>query len=646
MAKDFNLTSLRGGLNNWDPPNTVADDQVIDAVNVEFNLSQLGERRKGSLAIASPAALTALNACTLLSRHLPTSDESVAELWAFGVTVGAAYTLQRRTTTWNTVTMSDVPAITGTFPFGMNAVSVHGKWFLSYKSSVDRLHVWDGTSLRRVGFATPVAPSAANAGVGTLSATRYGRVRYTTQATGVTLRRSEPSPVTSFTPSGSGASVVWTKPAAVNEGETHWELELSLDNVNFYVFATTMVGTAAVSDTQASTIGYSAFVLSATSGDYATFGSGKFLSVDNDRLMVGGSWDNEAMASRVAWSVVYGDITGQGNDERSPVATSSFLDLDAGAGGGLTALSGTIDGAVYGFKWGQIWRFTRTGQLERAYEAYAMTKQRGALPGSLVEAVDDAGRAVLFFLDPTVGPYRVGSRGLFWCGKDIKTTWERVNLEATQVVSRAEFYPEVNQVHFWVAVDGSNTPNLQLVLQLDAMVLTEDGLRKGWSTADGNSAKALTVTRYASNVDSANPRNKALVTLIGVASTTGAHIQVMNTGITDNGTPYNARLTTKPYSLSGLLNKFRLRSAALFAVADPLANVRISLVRDMGVETSRPVDTNLGPVFGEPHVVKSLDDLALSELKTAQMTISDVDTPSGTWQLNAISFKPSAEEQG
>ena len=57
------------------------------------------------------------------------------------------------------------------------------------------------------------------------------------------LRRSEPSESLEFTPAGTATGAIVSKPATISEDETHWELEASLDDVNFYVVGTTDVGT-------------------------------------------------------------------------------------------------------------------------------------------------------------------------------------------------------------------------------------------------------------------------------------------------------------------------------------------------------------------------------------------------------------------
>jgi hypothetical protein len=51
--------------------------------------------------------------------------------------------------------------MTAPYRYRWQAVSVHGKLFFAYKSDQDRLHVWDGTSMRRVGLKkTTTAPTA------------------------------------------------------------------------------------------------------------------------------------------------------------------------------------------------------------------------------------------------------------------------------------------------------------------------------------------------------------------------------------------------------------------------------------------------------------------------------------------------------
>ena len=112
---DFTISSLRGGLNNSDPSNAIPDDQVTKADNVEFITSMLGERRRGATAIdVSGSGLVGHNRVPFLHRHLPTTDETAAQLWALGVTGTASSTRVYKDTTWHNVSPIDAITITGT----------------------------------------------------------------------------------------------------------------------------------------------------------------------------------------------------------------------------------------------------------------------------------------------------------------------------------------------------------------------------------------------------------------------------------------------------------------------------------------------------------------------------------------------------
>lgn len=659
----FDLTSLRGGLDDTTPPSALAPDACTVAENVEFVNSTLGERRLGCTAITLPASITGdanLDAVTWMFRHLPDNDETTAELWAFAQSLSAGNNIltRRQVSAWSTVTQTD--AITSTFGRGhrISAQSLHGKLFLAHKSAVDRLHVWDGTSLRRASLAAPAAaPSVANTGAGTFSGTRYYRVRYAVLSGSTVVLRSEPSAVTTFAPSGAGSAARVTKPATISEGETHWEVEASLDNSNFYRIARVVVGTTFYDDSTAFGTGYatSGNALSADIGDYTVIPSAKFLSADEDRLICAGSWEVSAEASRVRWTPVFA-AEGNGNDERLELDTDPFLDLDGYEGGEITGLSRAVNGYLFAFKRTHIYKLVRTGKREQAYEAIAITKAKGALPGSLVEAVDQAGNPSQYFLDPSSGPMRIGSQGLQWCGRDIQTFWRRVNVNAT-IPCHGVYYSAKRQVHFWVAVDGSNYPNAKIVVHTNEMRDTEEGARRGWVTVakDDRIATAHCSTLFASNVDTTDARSFALVPFIGKekwtvgVNTIRDYVQRCDTGTTDAHTTgdtestYYGKVKTKPFILAGLLNQHSVRAGALLGKANssPSGLVYVKAVRDFGIE-DKTVSTMLLASGSEEHVIRLLDNLTFSELYALQVELGDLDTnatPSGSWELNQLQLK-------
>lgn len=652
MAKPFIIEDVSGGINQYDAPASIPDDQCVEAENVEFVLSSLGERRKGSSTLTiTGSGLEDRTHLSFLYRHLPTADQTIAELWAFSVTAGVSSRLARKTTAWGTVTPIDAIGITGTQGFQLQAASLHGKLFMAYKSAVDRLHVSDGTGAttnRRAGLAMPTAaPTGANTGVGTFNGTRYYRIRYTVQSAGVTTIRSESSAVLTFTPSGAGSGVIVTKPVTISESETHWELEASINNADFYRIATTVVGTTTVTDTQAYGAGYAAIgTLSETSGDYTVPISVKFLAVDADRLLMGGSWEQPALGSRVSWTVVKKDA-GVGNDERVPIDSDNFVDLDTYEGGELTGLSGPINGYVYAFKYGHIYRGLRTRVRTAAYDFFPMTKAMGALPGSLVEGVDQQGRPCLYFLDPKTGPWVIGQNGLQSCGLDLDVTWKTVNLDATTVVCRGLFYPQNRQVKWWVSIDADNTPTLQLNLQTNHTRQDNSGIRKGWSTATGTVGQAISACMFADNIDAGVARTLTLKPLIGLGGA-AASLRMIDTGIDDSGTIYFARVLTKAYMPAGLLDKFGVMAGALLATAARGVTVFIRAIRDFGID-EKIVANQLDPIVNQEYVVVPLDNLGFSELHAVQFEYGDdttnVTIPFGTWILHQMAWRPSTEEE-
>lgn len=659
----FDLGSLRGGLDDTSPYIAMAPDSCVTAENVEFVNSTLGERRAGCTAIELPsdAEDTDLQVVSWMYRHLPTNDEGEAELWFLAQSLSTPVNLLARRTqsTWETIVPNDTIDVTIPYGHRMSAQTLHSKLFFAYKSAHDRLHVFDGTELRRAGLDQPAAPAVDNiVAVGTFSGLRYYRVRYTVMDGDEVLLRSEPSEATGIVPSGTSTGIQIAKPATINEGETHWEVEASLGTSGeFYRIAQVVVGTATYDDTNDD--GYADLedsVLSEDIGDYTLIPSGKFLSADQDRLLIAGSWENPDEASRVRWTPVFA-APGVGNDERLQLDTDPYLDLDGYEGGEITGMSRAVNGYIFVFKRSHIYRLVRTGQVEQAYEAFPITKARGALPGSLVEAINQSGQPSLYFLDPSVGPCRLSANGLQWCGRDIQTLWRRVNVNAN-VPCHGVYYNDKRQLHYWLAVDDAEYPNMKIVLHVNEMRDTDEGGRRGWVTVakDDRIATAHCSTMFSSNVDTTDDRSFVLVPFIGKerwsvgASTIRDYIQRCDTGSTDAHTTddtestYRAVVTTKPFAIAGLLNHHKIMHGVLLAKAasEPNGVVFIKAIRDFGKE-ERMVDAELfvnNEV--ETHVIKQLDDFTFSELYTLQISLGDLDdnvTPPDTWELHRLQLK-------
>lgn len=635
QPNDIAITSLTGGFDDTTPAIMLPSDACVAAENVEFFYSSLGERRAGCAAMSlTGSSLDDTDAIVHLSQRFPTNDPNIGELWAAGVITDTSVKFAYRSNEdeWFSVTPVDAATPTAPFVYQMYAQPYQNKHFFAYMTSddsLDRLHVWDGTTLRRTGLAEPAAPTGANEGVGTYATIRYFRVRYIEKSGSTILRRSEPSDNLAFTPSGTGAGVTITMPALINEGETHWELEASADGFVFYILATLTVATATYDDTTASPLSYAAGVLSEDIGEYLLQPSCKYLLVDSDHLIMAGHFTDVTKQSQVSWTPISSD-PGVGNDERLPLNSledtgNNRVDLDNYEGGGITGVSETVNGSFYIFKWSHIYQATRTGTSGAngaAYDIICISKVRGALPGSVVSGMDEYGHGCIYFLDPLTGPSRLGSSGL-QAINGIRRTWTRINRLATGVVSHGVYYPEKRQMHWWVSVDSANFPNLKLVLQVNETREDQQAnVIRGWSLADG-----LIATAYCSaiiNVEVLDAQGD-IATIsrrpyIGLPSPN--LLQQCDLRSTDDGEEYTARIVTRPYVVTGLLNKWGTMTAALLAEASTTAALTISCIRDFGKETNS-VDTDLAPEADETMVLKKFDDLVMSESYAIQFEFSD-----------------------
>ena len=637
------ISSLRGGLNNQDAAIALPEDQCVTMTNVELVESMLGERRLGTDAITLPAFISGKDRVPLVVRHTPTADEADAELWVLGVTGTTTASLGRKTSTWQTeVTISDTPTLTGLFQYQWQAISLHGKLFFAYKSNVNRLHVWDGTSMRRAGLDNPsAAPTAADmGGVGTFSGTRYYRVRYVIISGSTVLVRGEPSAVLTFSPLGTRAGVTVTKPATISEGETHWELEASTDNANFYRIAQTAVGTTTYDDTLAS---YTSETLSETLTDYELIPSARFLASDEDRLIWAGNYDDDDQASRVGWTPVLG-ASGSGNDERFATSTDPFKDLDTYHGGPITGLTEPILGGNWVFKLHGFYKMTRNNQVNKAYDIDKYSDTIGALDGSVTTGVDETGQACVYFIDHEMGPCRMGIRGLMRCGEDIRQSWKDMNLDATKVTCRSFFYPRKKQMMWAIAESGQNTPTLMIVLHVDKSRPYADGIRKGWTIWNGNRAKAISMCLFADNIEDNTDRSTRLIPFMGLEGLGLVH--QCDTGNTDNGVAYTATITTRPFVLKSILSTFKILAAAVMAKAVASAQLTIKLIKDTDTTNETTVtvtDKSMAARAAETDVIHYLDEFKGAEMRVAQVQFTDPTTVSAQWRVDQFAMR---EEPG
>lgn len=367
---------------------------VCECENVALEREGFLPMRAGLRTETAPASLT--TAIDWLGRFVTTTG--AVELWASGDSGELA---RNASGVWAAVTVAD--AMNASDTRYISAAALNGKYYVAYNSTVNRLHLWDGSTFRRVGFnGAPAAPSVATQGGAGLSFTRHYRLRYIELSGTTVVRRSEPSSSVSITITDD-AGVTVTKGAAISEGETHWEVEYAAASTGpWYRAAQVAVGTTTYSDTAAT---ISTTNLSAETGLYHPPPSAKFLLSTGARLVMAGAWetsgasgDTTPKANRV-WLMPVLGTTDEGDDERVPNTTTLTYYIDVGDDAEITGLAGPLYGDIYVFKTHAIWKLVETGDATTPYRAVLVHPIFGAVDQrSIVMGIAQTGEPAIYFL--------------------------------------------------------------------------------------------------------------------------------------------------------------------------------------------------------------------------------------------------------
>lgn len=631
----LNISDLRRGRNGSDPPHSLSENECVDAVNVDWYKAMLGRKRGGADALSMTGS-TFTGKISSIGRHIPSSDSSLAEFWAIDDAATPIINRVSGGATWSAPTLKDVPTGNG-WDFSM--ASSTGKFFMAYKSGVNRLHCWDGSTVRRTGLPAPVAPSVANTGGGGYFAIlRYYRIRWTIQVGGITVRRSEPSTATSFTPSGGGTAARVTKPAAASEDETHWELEVSLDNTNFFVLATTVVGTTTYDDSAVTTT-YKTGTVSPSIGLYTVQPSYKFIAVDQNRLLGFGSYTSTDKQNRVEISDIVGGLNISDN-ERVPL--NSFVDLDENDSGAATGLVGPVLGSYFAFKETQLWKLTPSGNVLNPYTQSAISKTIGAVgPHAMTIGEDEFGNPAIYWVSQR-GVYRYGSNGLEYISGGVSDLivgpTSTINLSASKVIAHGLYDVILRQIWFWVSVGAENEPTtMKIVYNVGHyggfVAPTSSQVPSGWSRHTGESAKARCSVNFSNTVGAAMSRDtKPYIGYSGTANT----IWKLNTSTTtDAGTAFQAYITSKAYAPWDPKNGYIGRSYLLAKAATGVI-ITQTLTRDFGTEVSSDT-VNLTPIGVETWVRERFEDPRMADCEFMQFTWGDASAVASAWQLDGSS---------
>ena len=334
-----------------------------------------------------------------LGRHV--TNDGVEELWAAAYNAGTVACARRVAGVWSAVTLIDTPNPDKLTE--MHSVSFNGKLFLAYDSAVNRLHLWDGTSVRRVGLTVSGVGSAANTGAGAYAATarQYRFSQRIKDGTDI-VAESELSAAISFTPSGAGTAARITQPTVVDSA-THWVVYGLISSAGdvydlYEELAETIYGSTYDDSTNpASYDGDAPPVLNSNIPPP----SAKCLATDSSRLIMAGAWETSASAGQTTpannrvWFSRTLAATDVGDDESVP----NGLWLNIGDAGPVTAL-GTIYTDVYALKLGSVHKLVPTQDPDGPFSRVLISENFGAVGQRvLANGETEDGFSAIYFAD-------------------------------------------------------------------------------------------------------------------------------------------------------------------------------------------------------------------------------------------------------
>jgi hypothetical protein len=334
-----------------------------------------------------------------LGRHV--TNDGVEELWGASNNSGTVACARRVGGVWSSVTLTDTPAA-ATLP-QMHSVSFNGKLFLAYDSAVNRLHLWDGTVVRRVGLNVSGVGSAANTGAGAYAATaRQYRFSQRIKVGTDIMAESELSAAISFTPSGAGTAARVTGPVAVDSA-THWVLYGLISSAGdvydlYEELAETAIG--ATFDDSVAPASYDGDAPPVLASNIPP-PSVKYLATDGSRVIMAGAWETSASAGETdpaqnrVWFSRPLAATDVGDDESVP----NGLWLNIGDAGPLTAL-GTIYTDVYAFKLGSTHKLVPTQDPDGPFSRVLISENFGAIgQRCITNGETEDGFGAIYFAD-------------------------------------------------------------------------------------------------------------------------------------------------------------------------------------------------------------------------------------------------------
>src|SRR6185295_11063983 len=188
----------------------------------------------------------------------------------------------------------------------------------------------------------------------------------------------------SFTPSGSGTAARVTRPTLPGEVETHWRVEGSADDTNYYILSGNIAVATTTYDDSLAVSSYASQTAAPDVGAFTPFPSVKFIASDGNRLVGFGAWETSAGDSmtphngRVYFSPDLGS-TDTDDDERvsNTLDITGTLDIARDSNAEDRALAGPMDGQFFVWQSRGMWRLIATGDATQPYRREAVSDKVG-----------------------------------------------------------------------------------------------------------------------------------------------------------------------------------------------------------------------------------------------------------------------------
>lgn len=621
--KSIALFQIKGRF-GVDNPFECPEDQVIEAMNVDFYRSSFIRKRRGATNVPLTGVFGASDVVALHT-HLPTDEYTNRELWA--VTEDGFISRKAGAADWT----EHVPVAPDNIAVGQehlfDAVSFNGKLFMAYTNSAQRLHLWDGTSIRRVGLERPDPPNVADDGAGTYPATlRYYKVALRLKVAGETVAQSNTSVAQAFTPSGAGLRAQITNPGTnwSDENATHWVLYGSPDDSFYQEIVELAIGTTTYNDT-ANPLDYDGDS-AAEFGAFTPPPMATMLLADDARIILAGV---PQAKQRVYWTSILG-ATDLGDDERVSATSviKSYTDMDEP----VTGIGGPVLGSIFVFSRFSRWKMVATGNVANPYNRFKITGGVGCWSHkSIVIAEDEQGAPCMYWLSDQ-GPYRHGNFGQQSMIDDIADIWDSVNREATYR-PHGVFHKDLHQIWWWIPVNGSNFPNVRIVFDTRlGRVVPGGSVRKGWVRASGQGAAAYSSVMMSNTLGASTSSD--LKPYVGKDN----KILKCDSGTTDNGDLYQAYVDTRPYTPQGLgATSGTVENAVLSAKVQAGVEIQLSFFKDFELN---PVNTAVATLdaatVGDARCFPVFEDSRVADVNAIQYRVGDAAAIDNTWNLDAI----------